>query len=459
MARQRWFGGKSRRIVAVSVEDRVPLPGGDLVIVAVHLDDRTADRYAVPLGEGDGDEIVDGLDTPAFCRALLDLVADGGRAAGAAGTLVGQRTRAFPEGLPRALAVTRLGGEQSNTSVAFGEALILKHFRRLANGVNPELEMTRFLTERTAFRNTPRLAGALEYQSPSGSMATVAVVQEFVPDARDGWRWTLDQLTGLLGLARDAAPDDIALRARAATSLTALGRLGARTGELHRALASDPSDPAFAPEPIDRRDLLSWAAEIGRRIDAARSLVGGSGSEIPATDLLRPALASALAGLDGHDKIRLHGDYHLGQTLYSAATHDFVIIDFEGEPLRPLTERRAKQAALRDVAGLLRSIDYAAVTACRDGGGGAPAEAWSRAWSADAARAFLDAYRAAAGIARFVPQTDGAFAAASAAFELEKAAYEVVYEANNRPEWLPIPVRGLLRASREVLRRVAAGAA
>ena len=457
MARQRWFGSKSRRIVSVSVEDRVPLAHGEVTVVGVRLDDGTVDRYAVPLGAGA--EVVDALDDGAFCHALLELVADGGRAPGKGGMLVAQRTRAFPAALPRSLAARRLPGEQSNTSVVFGHTLILKHFRRLIDGVNPELEMTQFLTERTPFRHTPRLAGALEYRAPRGFTATLAVVQEFVPDARDGWEWMLDELAGVLQDAPDEEPDDRSLRARAGSSLSALGRLGARTGELHRALASDRTDPAFAPEPIDQRDLTTWAAEIVRRIDAARALVGRAGADIPTPDLLRSALASALAGLDGREKIRLHGDYHLGQTLYAPATHDFVIIDFEGEPLRPLAERRAKQAALRDVAGLLRSIDYAAVTACRDAGGGPAAETWSRVWSAEAAQAFLDAYHAAAGHARFLPATERASAAASAAFELEKAAYEVVYEANTRPDWLATPVRGLLRASREVLRRVAAGAA
>lgn len=459
MARQRWFAGKSRRIEAVRIEDRVPLAGGDLAIVGVRLDDGTFDRYAVPLAAAGEAEIVDGLDDDVFCRALLALVADGGGARGAVGALVAQRTRAFPGALPRALAVRRLRGEQSNTSVVFGETLILKHFRRLADGVNPELEMTRFLTERTAFRSTPRLAGALEYRAPGEVTATVAVVQEFVPEARDGWRWTLAELADVLRSARGETPDGPTLRARAATSLTALGRLGTRTGELHRALASEPSDPVFAPEPIDRRDLVGWAAEISRRIEAARGLAGATGSAMPPADVLRPALARALAGLEGRQKIRIHGDYHLGQTLYRPATHDFVIIDFEGEPLRPLAERRAKQAALRDLAGLVRSIEYAAVTAGRDAGSTAAADAWSAAWSAEATRVVAEAYRAAAGNARFLPRSDEAFAAASAAFRLEKAAYEVVYEANNRPEWLPIPVRGLLTASREVLRRAAAGAA
>lgn len=456
MARRRWFGGKSRSIAAVSVEDRVPLAHGELTIVRVRLDDGRVDRYAVPLVAGD--EVADALDDEGFCRELLELIANAGRASGELGMLVAQRTRAFPAVLPRALPVRRLPGEQSNTSVTFDQALILKHFRRLADGLNPELEVTQFLTERTTFRNTPRLAGALEYQAPDGFTATVAVLQEFVPDARDGWQWTLAELGDVLRQADDAPADARAVHGRAATSLTALGRLGTRTGELHRALASKPTDPAFAPRPIERGDVAAWIREIEGQIGAARVLAGAAGAEIPPTEALRPALAHALAGLQGCQKIRVHGDFHLGQTLYRPAAGDFVIIDFEGEPLRPLAERRARQAALRDVAGLLRSIEYAAVTARRAVGGGAAAQAWSEAWSVEAAGAFTEAYRAAAGEARFLPRSDAAFSAASAAFELEKAAYEVAYEANNRPEWLPIPVRGLIRASREVLRR-AAGAA
>jgi trehalose synthase-fused probable maltokinase len=328
--------------------------------------------------------------------------------------------------------VRRLGGEQSNSSVALGEALVLKHFRKLAVGVNPEAEMTRFLTERTSFRHTPRLVGHLEYRDAEARTTTLAVIQDLVADARDGWQWVLAQL---------ADP------ARATAAVAALRRLGERTGELHRALASDPRDPAFAPEPITAADVAAWTDGVAAQIGAAHAALGG---EPVSVDLA--AVRRGLSPAVGRQKIRHHGDFHLGQTLYRPAAGDWTIIDFEGEPLRPLDERRRKHVALRDVAGLLRSIDYAAASVPAGG------DVTTRGWQDDAARAYLEGYRAAAGMAPFLPESDDAFRDVVAVFELEKAAYEIVYEANNRPDWIAIPRRGLLSAAAR-LGREAAGAA
>src|SRR5581483_7490990 len=327
---------------------------------------------------------------------------------------------------------------------------IMKHFRRLAEGVNPEAEVGRFLTERARFDHAPRLAGHLEYRAASAAL-TVAVVHELIEGARDGWEWALEALAGFH--ARAAGPvTPERVRVLAGPALRALRRLGQVTGSLHRALASDPHEPAFAPEPIGPDDLARWAQDVARQVDAARRLLG-DGAPAP------PDLGAGLEALRGCVRIRLHGDLHLGQTLYRPATGDFAVIDFEGEPLRPLAERRRKHAALRDVAGVVRSIDYAAAASLRpDGPAGAPAgdrARWAEAWRAEAVREFLDGYRAATAGAPFVPASAAAFARAVAVFELEKAAYEVVYEANHRPDWLPIPRQGLVRASA----RLTAGAA
>jgi predicted trehalose synthase len=414
IAGQRWFASKRRRIVAVALEDRVPLGPGSLCIARVTLDDGGADRYAVPLL--DGATARDALDDPEFCGALLDLIAREGRASGARGEVVAARTRAFPGGRAAAMPARRLEGEQSNTSIVFGDTLILKHFRRLAAGPNPDLEITRFLTERTDFRHTPRLCGSLEYRDEAGSWA-LAMAQELVPDARDGWRWLLERL---------ALGDD---------ALGPLRGLGRRTAELHRALASDPSDPAFAPEIITTGDVAAWSDAVQRQLEAARAALGGAVPEgVPAH-----IEAGGLASLAGAVKQRHHGDFHLGQTLVGRQGADFAIIDFEGEPLRPLAERRRKHTPLRDVAGLLRSLGYAAASA--------PAPA---GWEARARGAFLDGYRAGAGAAAFLPRAAADFARAVAVLEVEKAAYEIVYEANNRPDWLAIPVRGVIQAARAV---------
>jgi predicted trehalose synthase len=447
LAGQRWFGSKTQAIGRVDVEDTVPLGGAVIAVVTAHLGDGSADRYLIPLRQGDAPE--DALADPAFARALLAVVADEARVAGERGAVVGRRTRAFPRDLPAPLAVRRLAGEQSNVSVVLGDALILKQFRRLRAGINPEQEITRFLTERTTYAHTPRLAGHLEYRTDAAT-ATLAVVQEHVAGARDGWQWTLERLHEYVAAARaeGAPPTAARVRALAAPLLVGLGRLGQRTGQLHVALASDPRDPDFAPEPITGTDLAAWADGIRRQVEAARAALGG---RLPAEV---GDVAGALAGLRGVARIRHHGDFHLGQTLRVDDRADFAIIDFEGEPLRPLEERRRKHAAVRDVAGMRRSIDYAAASA------GAPDVApWLALWRAEAAREFTDRYREATRGAAFVPPSEADFARALAAFELEKAAYEIVYEANNRPDWLAIPTQGFVSAAASLRAAGSAGGA
>jgi maltokinase len=430
---QRWFGAKARRIDHVAFADTVPLGPGALLLVDVDLDHGGRERYAVPVLRGA--EIVDALGDVEFARALLDLLARAGAVAGDRGEIRGVPaaglTERWPRGAPADLSVRRIGGEQSNTSVVLGDQFVLKHFRRLAEGVNPEAEIPRFLTERTGFRNTPRLAGHLEYRDARGAVTTVAVMQALVPDAVDGWQWMLARLSEGNG---------------AAATVNALQRLGERTGELHRALASDPSDPDFAPQPITAADVAAWTDAVTDQLVAARAALPG---ERIAVD--EGAIRAGLAHLVGRRKIRHHGDFHLGQTLYQPTAGDWMIIDFEGEPLRPLEERRRKHAAPRDVAGMLRSIDYAAASAQN-------AAAPLGDWKADAAGAFVQGYRAAAGSAAFLPESDPAFDDVVAVFELEKAGYEIVYEANNRPAWIHIPERGLLTAAAR-LPRNAAGAA
>ncbi len=416
LARQRWFAGKARRIVGTTVDDRLPVGGATLCVLRVGLDDGSVDRYVVALGGGA--DVVDALDDPEFCRALLDVVARASEIRGERGRLAGRRGRAFVPTLGTAASVRRITGEQSNTSVVFGEALIMKVFRRLADGLNPDLEITRFLTEHTSFDGTPRLAGALEYLARDGGVATLAVLQEFVADGRDGWRFVLERLD-----AGDHA-------------LVALTRLGERTGQLHAALATPTADAAFDAEPITAADVAAWAVGVRRQVAAAREAARGHAlPDVP--DVGGPA---GLGSLVGRVKIRHHGDFHLGQTLAVGDGRDFAIIDFEGEPLRPLEERRRKHTPLRDVAGMLRSIGYAAASARL-------AAAERRRWEIDARAAYLSAYRAVTAGARFVPESDEAFARVLAVLEVEKAAYEIVYEANNRPDWVEIPLAGFVSAT------------
>jgi len=412
IAGQRWFAAKSRRIIATRIEDRLPIGHATLHLVRLGLDDGSMHTYVVPLR--DAPPLSDAFDDPTFCRALLDLMRTGGRVGRERVALLGRPSTAFPADVPSDVAVRRLTGEQSNTSVVFGDRLIVKHFRRLVPGVNPELEMSRYLTERVAFPGTPRLAGALEYLAADGTMATFAIAHAVVKDAHDGWRWLLDRLQGGDG------------------ALAALARLGRRTAELHLALARDTADPAFDAEPITASDVAAWTAGVQAQLDAARAALGG---RLP--DGVAGRIDGAgLGGLVGAVKIRHHGDFHLGQTLAVRDGDDWVLIDFEGEPLRPLEERRRKHTPLRDVAGMLRSLGYAAASA--------PAP---RGWEEQARAAFLDGYRTAAGRAPFLPGDETAFTRALAVLEIEKAAYEIVYEANNRPDWVAIPARGLVSAA------------
>jgi maltose alpha-D-glucosyltransferase/alpha-amylase len=434
LASQRWFAGKTRRIVSVAIDDRVAVGAATLAIVRARLDDGSDDRYAVPLGPGGG--IADALDGDSYGPALFALIRDRGRLAGTQGELVGAPTRACPPQTGAALTSRRIGGEQSNTSVALGGVALLKHFRRLAVGPNPDQEVTRFLTERTSFAHAPRLYGHAEYRGADG-VITLAVAYELVRDAEDGWAWITHEARRALADERVAEP-----------GLSALERLGGVTAALHAALASDPHEPGFAPEPVGPADVARWTEAVRRQLDAARAALGGQ----PLPDV--PGVGGGLGALVGTVKMRHHGDYHLGQTLYRPATGTWVVIDFEGEPLRPIEERRQKHAALRDVAGMLRSIDYAAVSVAPS-----PDHPRARAWEQAAAARFLAGYRRGASGAAFAPAGEAAFGRAVAAFVVEKAAYEIVYEASHRPDWIGIPLAGLARAAAAIRATRSAGAA
>jgi trehalose synthase-fused probable maltokinase len=436
LADRRWFGGKQRRIAGIDVDDVIELGEGTLHVLRVTLDDGEIQRYAVPLAPGAGP--ADALDDPAFARRLLDIVHREERVRGHRGAVQGRRTRAFPAAMAADAPVRQVGGEQSNTSLVFGDALIVKHFRRLATGVNPDLEITRFLTETAAFPHTPALAGWLEYLGSDGT-ATLAVAQSLVAGARDGWEWMLAAVRDEGGRAQTPA---------------ALRRLGEVTARLHLALAAAPaSEPALAGEPITDADLTRWTAAVSAQLAAARAAAPEAAARAMAAEPVEPVV-DALAGLRGRLKCRHHGDFHLGQTLYREATGEWTLIDFEGEPLRPLAERRQKHSPLRDVAGMLRSLAYAAETT--RAAGTAP---WVEAWEREARAAFLGGYLTAAGRAPFLPADEAAVRRAVAAFELEKAAYEVVYEANNRPAWIGIPLRGVVSAAAALRPPPAAGAA
>jgi len=490
LPRQRWFASKGRPIASVAVRDAASLgaraPGAVLTLLDVVFEQGPGETYVVPLlgladgrddatmlGQAEADgvplRVAEPFDDSAFCGALLRAFAEDLILPARHGAVRFVRAGAFPAGPATAgLVARRLKGEQSNTSVVYGETLILKTFRRPEAGVNPEHEMTGFLTTRARFAHVPQLAGAVEYDPAEGPPITLGVLHLFTRNQGDGWGWALEHLARLREfVAAHERHEPLTgerlvelVRDFSAGVLGALGRLGELTGGLHVALASDPGDPAFAPELIADADVTGWRTRMAgdlertlRILHDRRGHLTAAGRQRAEALLAEPmGLAACLEGLEvlpreGCHKIRVHGDYHLGQTLRTDG--DFVILDFEGEPARPLAERRAKHCALRDVAGMVRSLDYAAATAF--GEGGAVQEA-GETWRRLAVDVFLDAYLEAtrAAAARLVPASRPALGAALAAFALDKALYEVRYEIDNRPTWIEVPLRGLerLRAGR-----------
>ena len=415
LSQQRWFGGKGAAISGVRDLDRAQLsPGLLLSAVEVRYEPpRPSESYALALRPWTGKGgIVEGLDDDA-ARALLGIVRGRLRIATAAGALQGERfdgPDSPMERLSRVPAVRRLDAEQSNTSLVFDDRVILKLIRKLEPGLNPELEMGAFLA-RSGFAGTPRLLGSI---SVTGAVeATVAVAHAFVQVETDGWSYVLDALR------------------RGEPPLSEVRELGARIGELHAALASDEADARFAPEPIRREDLRRWTetllGELERTVRVGRSAV----PELAGRQQALAARIHRLGGVrPGGVRIRQHGDLHLGQVLRSGG--EWLVFDFEGEPARPLAERRQKHSPLKDVAGMLRSFAYAAAAAGRREIAGLMRESFLQGWRLRAARLMP-------------PDEEGARVLLES-LELEKLLYELRYEVGHRPDWVNIPATDLLEA-------------
>jgi maltose alpha-D-glucosyltransferase/alpha-amylase len=398
----------------------------------------------------------------AFCRALVGAMARPREIATAQGKLQFRPTAAFDRLAGNdfaSLPAARPQGSSSNTVVVMGERLILKGYRRLRTGASPELEMGLYLTDVVHYANCAPLAGVLEYRDKEGEPRLLAMLQAYIANQGDGWTYSLEYLRRHLEEHRTAPATD-ALPANIHEAFLALIRvLAVRTAELHRALATPTKDPLFEPQPLTRADLDGYRQRAAEEARGALALLKAHLNELGAADrekansiLSREERLSkrieSLATEDPHGtKIRIHGDYHLGQVLLTR--NDFVIIDFEGEPGHGLEERRAKQSPLRDVAGMLRSFSYVEHSALRsvahDEVDSAKLAPLARAWVAAVREAFLSAYDAAARDARLY----GALAPGSGLlglFELEKALYELRYELGNRPGWAGIPLQGILES-------------
>jgi maltose alpha-D-glucosyltransferase / alpha-amylase len=510
LAKQRWFAGKSRHIKGTEIVGWVNLDSTNsaLAFVKVQFDAGPSDTYQLPLAMSLGETVdesrravanariaavsaknlggvlYDGAFDDRACAALLSLIENASQLNARNGSVHGVRGKAYQEILGAAnfpLQVRRGSAEQSNTSILFGDRFILKLFRRVEPGLNPDCELGQYLTEKTGFDGIPPFAGSIEY-SPKGATetSTLAMLQGLVANEGDGWTWTTEELeryyeiqapTAFPESLRVMLADSVDLSERPASQsardhigpyLDSASALGRRTALMHLALGTPTNDPAFMPEPLTAHDLQKQFDDFRQHAMGVFDLLKESVSRLP-DDVIEVA-ASVLSRrgrilnylsnvkFDGLQvqKIRIHGDYHLGQVL--RAKTDFVILDFEGEPARSLAYRRSKQCPLKDVAGMLRSFSYAAHGTLlnytsRHPGDATRLEPWAQLWERVVAAEFLRAYREAARDAKFLPANPGDFRKMLDVFLLNKALYEIFYELNSRPGWVRIPMLGLLSLS------------
>ncbi len=437
---RRWYGDKSRSMIEVVPELIVPvdLPDSEaaLVVARFRYEQGEDARYFVPLvatAEGDGEGPEPGLGDALHDQAFLAWLMGGfGEARSFDGDGAWRWRSIGGDAQLATLDATEgrvLTGEQSNTSVVFGDVAVVKVFRKLRTGINPDLEIGEFLTEHGAFPHAPRLYGLVDLLR-DGEPIAIAAVQEFIANLGPGWEWMLDELGEFEPGSHQRLVDAVAL-------------LGQRTGQMHVALAADADDAAFAPERFEDRDARRLneriVAEIGESVEGlARHL---EATEVEAIHKGMGRLMAHAQSLVGTFRIRVHGDYHLGQLLRTP-DDDFAILDFEGEPSRPIAQRREKQSALKDVAGMLRSLDYAVATVA---GRDPECEDALRGWLADAESAYVDSWRRAVAAAPvpLAPEDDAQFWQGLNLLIAEKAMYEARYELNNRPDWLDIPLNAL----------------
>ncbi len=433
----RWFSGKARGLAALRIVGAAKVGAAWLFAIESTYADGTADTYTVPLAIAPsgvdavaviaelpgGRVLCDATHTADFRAALFGLFTTDSAHGAPRGESSAALAAMFPKGTVPDSRV--LKAEQSNTSLIYGERLFVKLYRRLVPGINPDAEVTRFLSERTEFRAIPAFFGTVNWGESS-----LVLALELRANEGDAWALALREI------ARDTPASRPAW-------LHLAHRLGQRTGEMHRALASTDALAEFAPERVQPGDIARVADRIRSNATSLRSVLHATLPTLPAAT--RALAESALSILDRPVHIptsllgwqtRTHGDYHLGQVLFTG--DDFIIIDFEGEPSRPLAERRAKSPPLRDVAGMLRSFHYAA-HAGRHQSGASVEQA--EKWASQSQATFLAGWREATHASPIAAADE---AALLRFFLLEKALYEIAYELNNRPDWLDIPLRGLL---------------
>ena len=468
---RRWFGGKGSVPRVVRLRDSIPLFDEWSAVTRLEVDPQgpISATYQLPLAVRSRDPgrfeapsavlatiessqgsgiLFDALEDEEFRSRLGAVLASGARFAGPHSTWVVEPIEPGPYGEEE----TRLSSaEQSNSSVVYGRRAILKLYRRIAPGENPDVEIGEFLSRHARFANVPRLLATVRFHDEDGSSTVAAMLQEFVQSLGDGWSYALAR-------AREETAGQ-AVPTGDGSFCEAAGRLGRITRRLHEALASDREDPAFAPLPATAADVAAWGEQAVRQVKCAgeRLAERAAAGKLPedARGLTRDclqgladvlsharALAAALGGKAG-SKIRHHGDYHLGQVLVGL-DGDFVILDFEGEPARPLAERRERQSALRDAAGMLRSFSYAAAVTARNLGPRPGLEARLVQWREKAQSAFLSSYLGDH-LPDFLPPSREACHRLLALFEIEKMFYELAYEVDHRPDWVTVPLQAIRR--------------
>ena len=507
LAAQRWFGGKAHRVRATEVSDAIPFRASQLesfmVLARVEYETGARETYLLPLlaRSGEGEPIEDGLQTMKVAIRGTDLVLTdalrnedfllGLHAAieaqgvfpGLNGELRAKQAGTYRDICPASAGVLKpkpMKVEQSNSSIIYGDRLVLKVFRHVEPGVNPDLEIGRFLSENVHFPHVPAVAGWLEYSATDGQTATLGILQEFVPNQGDAWRFTLNSLAGfwqqaterlaelsslnppgLYPLKRSVLPMPAIMRELCGKYLDAAALLAQRTAQLHLALASESTTPVFAPQPFTQEFQAELAKSLREKTQNAFALLRSHVAEmtgdtrveaeriLEADSELLKTFATAFSQPIAAMRTRIHGDYHLGQVLHTGS--DFVIIDFEGEPARPIAERSVKLSPLQDVAGMLRSFHYAAFASvfATEAGANAHSEDTrqrlkaAQVWYLCVAAHFTNAYLDEAGGASFIPANEEQLATLLRLHLLEKAVYELNYELNNRPDWVRIPLAGI----------------
>ena len=510
LPRCRWFQSKANEVKHISIADTVPLENmpTQLVFLDVEYANEANEIYLLPIkfvvgdmarsiteefpiaaimdlrckrdGEMVEGKLIDAIYDERFRRGMLNVIGEQEQMSGDTGSLDAGTTRAFDDLHTPQLAEQSkmLGKEQSNTSIKYGDVLVLKLMRRLEEGVNPELEIGRFLTEKTAITHVPMLAGYMEYLRHAHPPVTIAVLQGFIHNQGDAWEFTLDWLSqwfqsGILDQPEPQMRDE-SLVMLAASDIPAKVRedigeyldkaylLGQRTAELHVALASG-TDERFSPLDFSMPYQKELYDSIDRMTNRIFNVLRDRLHTLP--ESVRPhgqavldqerEIRAAFKMLIEHDipgkRIRGHGDYHLGQVLYTDG--DFVIVDFEGEPARPLPERYIKHSPLRDVAGMLRSFHYAAYGTLPGFGLKTVvpqdklslAEPWARHWRNWVSVAFLQGYLKHVATANILPSDMASVDELLRILIMEKAVYELGYEINNRPGWLKVPAQAITR--------------